>query len=381
MAFGKGKKYKKKYNSLKSKLKKQSQKKKGSLALQTAKSALRKVEELEDNVELKYANTFTCQSDSNNCGQIYTAEYVNNYAQNFNPTDFLNSATGGYATPAQDLWMPTIINPIYLPQGTEENERIGNQITLSHITIKGRVTAWPANLNYGHNQYVPCNQRVYMYVILDRDPVPENSDDNTFQLASVPFQVFSCQSQNPLITNSPAAEPNLYAKQRQVLLAAPHATAGGLFAPGLQATRNMDIVCTSFQSKDYTNCPDSRFKILHKSHYDVQQSCEGGNPVNSTGPYPAYRYSGTKGEVFMKPNRNFSVTVKAPYKFKFEGDGNKMPCNQCLYVMFISDVPSNHRPNSVQQDPPVTPPVWHIADDIVIPPSVSCVVRVSYKDA
>lgn len=380
MAFGKGKKYKKKYNSLKSKLKQQNRKNKGSLALQTAKSALRKVEELEDNVELKYMNSFTCQTDSNNAGQLFTAKFVNNYAQSFNPTDFLNSATGSVQTPGADLWMPTIINPIYIEQGIEENERIGNSIILSHITIKGKVTAWPANNNYGHNQYVPCNQRVYMYVVLDRDPVPENSDLSQYELASVPFQVFSCQTDNPLITQAPTSDPNIYAKQSQNLLSAPRVTSGGLYTPPLQATRNQDHIATSFQSKDFTNCTESRFKILHKSHYDVQQSCEGGNPVNSTGPYPAYRYTGTKGEVFMKPTRNFSVTVKAPYKFRFEDDANKAPCNQCLYVIFLSDVPTNHLPSSVE-DTSVTPSVWYIADDITLPPSVSCVIRTSYKDA
>lgn len=373
-------KWKNSKHSVKGRLKKyKKNKKRSNLALAVAEKALRKAEDLQDDMELKFEGTQICAYLDNNIGQIITIKSLNNFGQNLSSADFFDPSTGVFMIPTPDQWSPCIYNMICVEQDVGETKRIGNDITMSHLTIKGRVQAWTCDNNIGAHQFVPVVQKVHMLVILDRDPTAEN-ETGAFINSSRPFMLFPPQNDDPLRTD-PAViqQPTLYQQQAANVFSGYRAQTtpiGGMSGPGIMNTRTKDLLALAYQSKDYTNCPDSRFKILHKSTYVVQQGAYGGLVADSP-----YRYSGTKGEDYMKDTKDISVTIKAPYKFHFKSNSANIPTNQSLLVAFISDTPCDHRPTGIPVDPPTTPPTYVQNSNTVIGPHISISARFSYRDA
>ena len=374
-------KWKHKKKGVKGRLKKyKKNKNRSSLALAVAEKALKKAEDLQDDIELKFEDTQNCSNTvDNNIGQILTIQSLNNFGQDLNSNDFFDTTTGAFLFPSDDLYAPCIYNLVCIPQGVTETNRVGNEITMSHITVKGQVQAWTCDNNIGAHQFVPVVQRIHMYLILDTDPTLQNTS-GAFDNCSRPFMLFPTQTDDPL-RRDPAVQqqPNLYQQQSASVFKGYRANTtpiGGMMGPGIMNTRTKDLIATAYQSKDHTNCTDPRFKIIHKSTYMVQQGAYGGLVNNSP-----YRYSGTKGEDYMRDTKDISVTIKAPYKFHFQNNSALTPVNQSIYLCLISDTPCDHRPSGEPVAPPTNPPSYVQTSNMVKGPHISISARISYRDA
>lgn len=370
-----------KKHTVKSRLRKyKKNKKRSSLALSVAEKALKKAEALEEETELKFYGSAVAKTDNNNIGQVIKIKNLNNYCQDLSPIDFYDANTGEFFVPPDNLWSPCIYCPLLVYQGPGEHQRLGNEIVMSHLTIKGRIQAHTCDENLGFNKYVPIVQKVHMLVILDTDPTRQNTVGNAYQKAAVPFQLFPCQADNPLKTDAAVqADPNIYQQNVANVYTGWNISAegigqqAGIPLPGLTASRNNDLLSMSYQSKDFTNCTNPRFKILHRSTYTVQQGALGDIAGNAPG-----RFSGTKGEQYLPSSRQVSVTVKAPYRFKFYNDDKEIPINQSIYIALCSDTPCSHVPSGGTDTPPF--PALPVGD-FVIGPSVGLSCRFSFKDA
>lgn len=373
-------------SSIQSAWRRRKRRKRGGLVKRTALAAYKGVKNIRRNTEQHYANNYVCQSETNWCGQIASNFPVNNRGYPFSTMDFYNATTGGAHIPDDDAWVPTIMRPLMCQQGPEEDNRQGNDIRLTSLTVKGMISASSCGENNGTAQYVPFPQRVTVMFILDTDPVPENSTlkvqaatppTYTWEVAATPMQLFPAEANNPvramLTSTAPPLDPTAYLAQSAYLKNGPKLAAGG---QGLLTTNIsdscQDLLALSYYSKDYS-CKTAgtkrpRFKILKKKTFTVRQWPYGGRP-GGTGP----AFTGTKGEGSVQPYKAFSMTLKGNYHLHFRSDGSLTPMNQQILIAFVSDTPAHQNP---QGDPGSALP----DTTFVVPPKVSCAARFSFKD-
>lgn len=317
--------------------------------------------------ELKFTNQQEATANNGFCGQFMTSQYVDNYGM---PQSTLDWAAAPSTTTAllPVKYSNVILRPCYSRQtkskpnyagtpapaavvetGIGENQRIGNDLTLSHITLKGIVQGSNAGANIGNLNGIRLRQHLTMLVVLDREPVPyQLATPQTFNLLNTPAQLYQLTPDNPFNIVGPATQDQL-----TPLRSLPQADMNPPGPKLINSGEGHDLEAMSYYSKDDVLGPSGRFKILHKKTITVMQQ----RTLPSVGENDA-----------ASSNKSFSYTLKAPYKLHYNSDIDVLPNNQEILVFFYSQCPTIRTVAGVV-------PV-HGAQG----PSVVCVSRFSWRD-
>lgn len=340
--------------------------KRGNLVVRTVKANRKAIKAIKRDVELKFVNSAVASSRTNYIGNVLSSTKIDNWGFSQSSLDWV--AAGGAATqlPSAASYCPVIMQPVIVPQAGQllpgtttgavysasENTRVGNDITMSHLTCKFTIAGSYCNTNGGNYLNVAQKQTVYAILVLDRDPVrgPPSitTGTPTFTPESIPCQMLPRTPDNLL------ALPNLDGNSVDTLKSAPLPTANppGL-STGSQGIKNTDAI--SFYSKDRVMGKTGRFKVLKK----IKLSC-----YQRTGP------SGPNLNGSCVPTDNsLSMTFKAPYKMHFASDAQVTPENQQLLLFLYSNVCTNRSQGGA------TP------SNYVAPPTVTVLSRFSFRDS
>lgn len=331
--------------------------KRGSLLSRTALANRKAIKQIKRDDELKFIGTLRSSPLTNFTGQIMQAQEVDNWGMPQSTEDWVNAGAGATTLAPNSKYCPVIMQPVCLKQSTEEDGRVGNDIVMSHLTIKGQINAGAIQKNGGHYTNVPAKQRVHCLVVLDRKPVIENSTltaaVQSFQPQAVPCQLYQPTPDNPLPASTNVQYNSLIFNQLRSIGAATANPPGP--STGQWNANNRDTYAMSYYSKDYVMGKSGRFKVLAHKSWTVTQ----GN------------FSPATGTVAFSRNRAtcpFSFTVKGKYKFHFANDKSVLPRNQNLLVFWFSDVPT------IRSTTSAAPSDWQS------PPLITCVSRFSFRD-
>lgn len=327
------------------------------------------IKELKESRELKYARTGVAKSANNFIGQILVKQKVDNYGLTQDSQTWVANAGQQYLSAAlaalyQPLWVcPTVIT---MGQGVLASQRIGDDVTMVSLNIKGTMTGGASIDNGGIYKGMPHKQTLHMYVLLDKNPNPENtSNPAIYDIKFTPGQTFNYQSQ----WNDSLPAGFSTADFRGITDHLKSVTNGDKMPSGLPTTNaSRDLLNQSYWSKDEGGISEKdRFKVLKHFKYSCnQQRAETGTGAGPTGQtintLPADR-----------DQRDFSETIKGNYKFHFANSKTTKPDNQCIHLVFVSETPTVRY--SVDDG------VGHAPENFVTAPSVTLNCSFNYTDA
>lgn len=325
-----------KKSSLKSAWKRKKTGKKPSALVRQTEANRKAIKELKSRPEIKYERNLVAQPTNGYIGQVLPLTTIDNYGL---PQDSLDWATlnpfGSSLTNINKyvpLWVcPTVCGP----QGVTAGQRIGNDVRMKSLNIKGAVVAGGSFANGGDYQGLPFKQCVHMFVLLDSSPPPENTT-NSVSLPSIPAQFFQYESTwNNLLGlatgQAVGNQPSITSVKgtRDFLKFAAY----GAKNPAGLATQptNKDLVKLSYWTKDEGGIgKDDRFKLLKHRKFYVTQQQQGPNvPTSNAATIPASRNI-----------VHFSETIKGNYKFHYPKNSSYLSDNQCIWVAFVSTTPT-----------------------------------------
>ena len=334
------------------------QRKKGGLVTRTALSNRKAIKRINRKIEVKYVTKNVCAAENNYTGQLLLSSGVDCMGMPNQLAGLQGNNPNTAGTPNPN-WSSNslVMRPICLNQGNGEGLREGEYINMTWLNIKGFVSAWPASCN-GTNTATnvnwadrPQRQRVRIVVVLDTQPVPWTSNaappsvPATYQPDQCPGYLYNLDLP---VTNYPALPVTLYRKNREFIRDLAKAPLGARAAdsscdPWSQSYYENDYVCSK------TN-KTKRFKVLKTLTLEIAQ--------------PTADYS-----VSSIPSRkNFSITIKAPYRFQFPKDSSMTPSNQEILVFFASDTPFK------------SPSITTDTTPIVCTPKIVCQAKLAFKD-
>jgi len=331
--------------------------KRGSLLSRTALANRKAIKQIKRDDELKFIGTLRSAPETNFTGQIMQNVEVDNWGMPQSTVDWVNAGAGATTLVPISKYCPVIMQPVCLKQSTEEDGRVGNDIVMSHLTVKGQINAGAVSANGGLYNNVPMKQRVHCICLLDRKPVIENSTltatVQSFQPQAVPCQLYQPTPDNPLPASTAVQYNSLIFNQLRSI-GAPTANPAGP-STGAGDAGNRDTYAMSYYSKDYVMGKSGRFKVLAHKTWTVTQG----------GFAPA---TGTVAFSRNKSTHPFSFTLKGKYKFHFANDKSVLPRNQNLLLCWFSDVPT------IRSTTTSAPTDWQD------PPRITCVSRFSFRD-
>lgn len=330
----------------------------GGLVARTALANRKSIKRINRKIETKYATKHVCSATNNYTGQLLVASGVDCMGMPNQLSGLVGNNPNIAGTP-NATWSSNslVMRPICLPLGDDEGQRVGEYINMTWLNIKGFVSAWPAscngtnpstNVNFGDR---PQRQRVRIVVVLDTQPVPWTSNaappsiPATYQPDQCPGYLYDLDLP---ITNYPALPVTLYSKNREFLRGLAKAPLGATGAdssvdPWSQSYYENDYVCSAAEKT-------KRFKILKTLTLEIAQ------------PTADYAVSD------VPSRRNFSMTIKAPFRFQFSNSKATTPKNQEILIFFASDT----RVKSPSLNTDTTP--------IVCTPKVVCQCKLAFKD-
>ena len=336
---------------------------KASALVRQTEANRKNIKKLKSHIETKRADAFGASLSGNWCGQVLAkAVPVDNYGMSQSSQDYVTLST---QTPntylPKERYSPLWQMPIVVRQGDGEHERIGNQISMKNLVIKGQMQGGFSDQNAGIYKGLAIPQTLHMYVILDTAPVPENStlagqSPFTWDQYAMPGQTFSfANNWNPLL---PAGFSIPQVRNLQPLK---NLILGTANPPGLATCRGTkDLLNLSYWSTDESGIgKDNRYRLIKHFKYQCTQhppsSAIGANVQNKTD--------------VKKFTRDFSETIKLPYKFTFASDENIVPNNQQLFLVFVSETPTCRNSGAVAPT------------DFVMPPAVTTHCRLNFTSA
>ena len=299
---------------------------KGGLVARTALSNRRAIKKVNSGVEVKYMTRMVSNADTNFCGQIF-ADNVDCTGCNNKLT--LWTPTTPPAGAASFSWQPIAIRPICLPQGVGEGQRVGEYINMRWLNIKGTVSAYPAKFNavnptttIGYTG-LPSKQTIRLIVCLDTSPnIPASYNPGTstsYKDYLSPGSVYGfpmtpvAWGADPfaavLAAGNDAPSAVLRSGTRMPL---GQSLADGMYDPYAQSYWENDHV----QSRKFK---DKRFKVLKVCTITAQQDPSVGGSNTTT-------------------HKNFSYTLKLPYKFQFPTNLSVCPSNKEIVIFACSNV-------------------------------------------
>lgn len=331
------------------------QKRKGGLVTRTALSNRRAIKNINRKIETKYVTKTSARSENNYTGQQLAISGVDclgmpNQILGINSNNPNVPGTPNAAWNSNSLCM----RPICVANGIGEQQRVGEDITMTWLNIKGFVSAYPSSLN-GTNATTGVNwadrsqrQRMRIVVVLDTQPVPwkSNGTPGTYQPAQSPGYLYNLDFP---ILNYPALPVALGPKNREYLRGLDKAPFGAQGADTSQDPWSQSYFENNFvQSKNGNKT--ARFKVLKTLTLDLAQ--------------PSADYSTSS----VPSRRNFSMTIKAPYRFHFSDNTSTTPDNQEILIFFASDTKYKSPTNATATDP------------IVCTPKLFCQCKLAFKD-
>lgn len=299
---------------------------KGGLVARTAVSNRRQIKRIKGDIEVKYMTRMVATPESNYCGQLLTTSVDCTGCPN-KLTMWAPTTPPGLS--AAFIWQPIAVRPICLPQGDNEGNRLGEYINMKWICMKGTVSAYPAKYNATNPTTnigyagLPSKQTVRFIVTLDTNPnMPATYNPGTatsYDPALSPGSVYGFHGAPAAWGVDPfaaiAAAGNvapgavLRSGSRMPLGVS---LADGMYDPYAQSFWENDFV----QSKKYK---DKRFKVLKVFSVTVQQDPQQGGSNTTT-------------------HKNFSHTLKLPYKFQFPQSTAMCPINKDIVIFIVSNV-------------------------------------------
>lgn len=340
-------------------------KKKSAVVRQTEQNR-KEIKKLKGDREIKYARTLVATLENNLVGQLLSKQKVDNYGLCMDSQTWVAAAGAQYLPQAlktsyQPLWVcPTAI----LQQGVTAYNRIGDDVVMTSLNIKGTMIGSDALTNGGIFINQPQKQTLHMYVILDKNPAPENtSNPPVYSVNCTPAQTFQY---DPTWNNT--LPPGFStATFRGVGDHLKSCTQSGKNPSGLSTNYvQKDLLNLSYWSKDEGGISTSdRFKLLKHFKYNCSQtvtaSVAGGGPTSYN------------SKIATKGQRDFSETIKGNYKFHFPNDKAQMPDNQRIYLVFCSETPTlRFDPTSGAGNPPTS---------FIPAPSVTLACSFNYTDS
>lgn len=307
-------------STIQSAWRKRAKRKRGSLVARTAHAAYRGVKKIRKNVDTKFVKDWIARVGNNFIGQQGDVVSI--------------TSLGGTDVQGQaQTYKFYIGTPVVIPHesnATAEGDKSTNTredawVTMKSLTIKGTAIGGNAGDNHGIYSNLVQNQKVYMYVILDRSP--KGTNPNPMNPAAVwnadyvPGHLFQATA-----AGDPTQDPTDFPLASQNLL---H------YVPGYVD----DAAHMSWAEPQTMYGPNCRYKIIAKKTFRVSQFEQS----NTAG-------LGPQGMFVRK--RNFSFTLKIPYKFHFATARSLTPDNQTLLIALASDVPHSVGGPNPYQDPP-----------------------------
>lgn len=296
--------------------------KKGGLVTRTALSNRKAIKKLKNAPEVKYLTSGVCQESNNWTGQTLVAYPdcvgFNNQLNGISNIDPNNAGTA----PNSFNFKPIVMRPLYCFQGDGEGQRIAEYIQMKWINIKGSVTSFacesngvaPNGTNYNSRA---MKQTVRLIVVLDKSPRFWDPTVATFQPDSNPGYVYDMKN----LTSNYGPTPITNIDSNMFLRSGPKAPFGSI---GADST--CDPWSTSYWENDYVQSSkykNKRFKVLKVLTLKTQQpSVASANP----------------GGTALPSRRDFSCTLKLPYKFQYRDANKRLPVNQEILIFAVSDV-------------------------------------------
>ena len=321
--------------------------KRGGLIERTAKSNRTAIKKLKSSREVKYATAKQASLTNMFVGQhvIFDPDIWGFSNQNMDTPVWSGGSMTQPPTALTPLnWKTCCLKPLCIPQGVTDSTRLGEYVQLRWLNIKGTASAYNARYNgqgalsgYDYKN-MPQYQRVRILVVLDTAPQVFRTPtawDNTKQALTLFNMLNSAQELGAVPTGL-----NLASYLRD----GPKAGAGGAqFANG-----KYDPWTTSYWENNYvqsksTKTAKNRFKVLKVLNLGEMRQ-PAAQQGDDAGPTPS--------------QRNFSFTLKAPYKLHFKNALDDLPANQQIYVLVQSTTrPCGSNTNDIQINPIRAPKV------------------------
>ena len=334
---------------------------KSALVRQTEQNR-KEIKKLKHRPEIKFCGSTQASADSNYCGHIMQQQRVDAYGLGMDSSDWIGVQNSVLPSSDYKLYAPVWQCPIVVAQGTGEKQRIGNEIKMRSLVIKGTIVGGEAADNAGIYAGRQVKQTMHMLVLLDKSPPRANPT-----LTSSPFvpvfapQYMAAQTFSVGTTWTPPWGPSAQRAILDNLKACPNNNAN---PPGPHCGNDTDMnnLVQSYWSRDEDGIgKGDRFKLLkHKTFHVIQQSQAGA----------------ADGLQAYKTATHFTEVIKAPYTFEFPSDKDVVPNNQRIYIVFVSNAPTKR---STQQGSPT--PTWDNPTDYVMPPLVSTLCRLYFTDS
>lgn len=316
-----------------------SRRRKPGLVARTALANRNAINLIKRNVDSKFTHNTRAVSTNNFVGQIYRC-----------PT--ITSKGGTSAQGTAQTYKYQVIQPLCLlhkdnsaqltsTAGTAAgyikglNTRADSWVTMKSLTLKYHFYAGDSADNYNYISGIPQSQKVYMLVVLDRQPPQASEVPNTATGWAPNF--------NPAVL-FPQPSTNTYPQD---------GVNNPQWADSVLDTKPMadkdDPGHFSFLNPQTTYGPHARFKILKKKIFYLKQRTRG--PTTLTATSDTFLNEGTKnypGEI------NGQITLKGNYKLHYPKVEDCLPVNQNILIFLYSDVIHNAAPgtNANVEDPP-----------------------------
>ena len=336
--------------------------KRTSALVRQTESNRKEIKKLKHRPEIKFCGSTSATADSNYCGHVMGPQEVDAYGLGMSSDDWLGVTAANLPATEYKLYAPVWQCPIVVAQGTGEKQRIGNEIKMRSLVIKGTIVGGQAASNAGIYAGVQKHQTMHMMVILDKAPPAANPS-----LTSSPFtpvfeeRCIAAQTFSAGTSWFPPWGPEAARALQNNLKSCPLPNAN---PPGLHCGNDTDMnnLVQSYWSRDEDGIgKGDRFKLLKYKKYNVlQQSSEGATDFQMQG----------------RTAHHFTEVIKAPYTFEFPSDKAVVPSNQRLYILFVSNCPTKR---SVSSGTPT--PTWTDPTDYCMPPQVTTLCRLYFTDS
>lgn len=321
----------------------------GGLVARTALANRKSIKRINRKIETKYASNHVCLSTNNYTGQLLNTDVdCLGMPNQLAGVDQNEPNTPGTINP---VWSSNIVcmRPICVENGIGEQQRVGEDIHMTWLNLKGSVSAYPATLNGTSNNATnwagrAAKQKVRVTVVLDTAPVGfKAAAPPAYQPKYQPGYVYNLGG---AIATYPALPATLTKPNKEYLRGLAKQPFGSTAADGSLDPWSQSYFENNFVQSRHGN-KTARFKVLKTLVLTVDQ------PISSQ--------AGTA-------RKNFSITIKAPYRFHFPDNTSTLPDNQEILVFFTSDVKVG------------APGVATDMTPTICTPKVTCQAKLAFKD-
>lgn len=311
---------------------------KGGLVSRTALSNRRAIKKIRSSREVKYATAKQATLTNNFVGQhaIFSPDVFGFNNQGLvTPTWSGGSMTVPPVPVAANVWKCCNLKPLCIEQGSGSDEREGEYVQLRWLNIKGTASSYNSRYNgtgptsgYDYKN-MPQRQRVRLVVVLDTAPEIKRTP-TAWDYTKQNCTLFNMKNPSAVLPTIPVG-----ADFTTFLRDGPKCGDGG----AQRGDGTYDPFPTTYWENNY--CQSKSAKTA-KNRFKVLKVLQLGEMRQ-----PAAQQGDDAGDI--PAVRNFSFTLKAPYKLHFANDLDDCPNNQQIYIMVQSTtLPAKSAINDIQ---------------------------------